>query len=413
MQKQIIRQHLAEDYTEPFRDPLWNHVYLSPPLKRIVSTKQFQKLAGIKQLGPAHMVYPGATHTRFGHSIGVFEIAKRIVAALLNLKVSEHLTLKGVKAFLAAALLHDLGHFPYAHSLKELPLKSHEALTGEIILSTDIRRILQEEVGADPVKTASIIDLHHEGPFDFEVALFRKVLSGVLDPDKLDYLTRDAFFCGVSYGTQDIDFILNKLAYHPSSGLVLEEQGITAVEHILFSKYLMYRTVYWHKTVRIATAMIKHAIFSGMKSGQLKPDDLYGLDDENFLRLEFALIKRVAERDLYKCVWESTFDSGNSSHTRLLDLETRLAMEQSITSSLRTGRGSVIIDIPEPISFEVSLFIRNADSLTPFVESGTIFQGDVVRRFVDTLRKIRVFVDPILVIKPETAATVAQCFSQS
>ena len=114
------------------------------------------------------------------------------------------------------------------------------------------------------------------------VGFFWKILSGVLDPDKLDYLNRDAFFCGVPYGIQDVDFILEEVFPHVENGVAISPKGITALENILFSKYLMYKTVYWHKTVRIATAMIKKAIAMALEEGAIGTQDLYGLDDEQF-----------------------------------------------------------------------------------------------------------------------------------
>ena len=140
----------------------------------------------------------------------------------------------------------DLGHFPYAHSLKELPLEDHESLTARIVLDTPLAHVIATDAHADPEMIAKIVDTDLDDRNSKEIAIYRKILSGVLDPDKLDYLSRDAYFCGVPYGVQDVDFIISKLRYHQSEGLVLDEQGMHAVENVLFSKYLMYRSVYWH-----------------------------------------------------------------------------------------------------------------------------------------------------------------------
>ena len=149
-------------------------------------------------------------------------------------------------------------------SLKELPLKEHEVLTGEIILSKELYNPIKEELGVPPEMVAAIIDKNLPDGGDEQIVLFRNLLSGVLDPDKLDYLTRDAYFCGVPYGIQDVDFIISRIKPYKKSGLAVDSQGLPAVENLLFSKYLMYKTVYWHKTVRVATAMIKKAIISGL-----------------------------------------------------------------------------------------------------------------------------------------------------
>jgi HD superfamily phosphohydrolase len=119
-EKERILDHLENDYTEPIRDPVWKHIYVSRPLLRILALEQFQKLDRIRQLGPAYLVYPGATHTRRSHSLGVFHIARRMITTLVRKNRVVDITLEGVKSFLCAALLHDIGHYPFAHSLKDL-----------------------------------------------------------------------------------------------------------------------------------------------------------------------------------------------------------------------------------------------------------------------------------------------------
>ncbi|MBN1686605.1 MAG: HD domain-containing protein [Spirochaetales bacterium] len=401
-----IRDYLAYEFTEPIRDPLWNHIYLTPGLKEIAATQAFQKLAGIKQLGPTYMVYPGATHTRLNHSLGVFSLSRRVIQALVSFDSVCTLTAEGVRSFLCAAMLHDLGHFPYAHSLKELPLASHERLTAWIVRDAPLAGVIKEAMHADPEVVAAIVDTGVDAGGSAEIAIYRKILSGVLDPDKLDYLSRDAYFCGVPYGVQDIDFIISKLRYHEPEGLVLDEQGLHAVENVLFSKYLMYRSVYWHKAVRIATAMIKKSIFLGMRDGIIGPSALYGLDDNDFFS-KFGsdtykysgLVKAVNTRQLYKTVAEAPFVAGNPSHERLLDLDARSELEGEICGEINTDATGVIIDIPEKISFEVELQIERAGDLVPFVKAGTVFSKDVIGGFAGTLRKIRLMVHPDLAVE--------------
>ena len=281
MREEIIR-HLSADYTVPVRDPLWKHIYLSPGLRNIMNHPEFQKLGRIRQLGPASLVYPGASHTRLCHSLGVFYLARRILKTILFSETCpEHLTLKGVKAFLCASLLHDIGHFPHAHSFMELPLIDHEILSGNIIRNSGIADIIRDEIGADPDFTAAIIDSSIPDEGKNELIFFRNILSGVLDPDKLDYLNRDAYFCGVPYGMQDIDFVISQIR-PTSTGIGLTLKGVSAVENVLFSKYLMYKTVYWHSDVRISTALVKKAVYLGLSGNHIKAEELYGMDDHEF-----------------------------------------------------------------------------------------------------------------------------------
>jgi HD superfamily phosphohydrolase len=413
-----ILEHLTQDYNEPVKDPLWKNIALSRGMLQVASHRAFQKLNGIKQLGPTYLVYPGATHTRLNHSLGVFHLARRMMMNLLgggstagtginaaDSALSE-LTLEGLKSFLCAALLHDLGHYPYAHSLKDVGLRSHESLTAERILQEDLSTLIRESLGADPELVAAIVDpsvSHESGDLEF----FRNLLSGVLDPDKLDYLNRDAYFCGVPHGIQDVDFILAEIRPR-AGGLMVTEKGLSAVESILFSKYLMYKTVYWHKTVRIATGMIKKAVLLGLKGSVLRPEDLYWLDDYQFATLTerhnfapFQLIHRVIERQLYKLVAAVPFDAENTLHLKLQDVHDRMGFEEQLVKAVEKLLGrklpvqSLIIDVPEPINFEIHLPVLRSESgeVTVYEQSRSVFNKDSVRLFEHSLRTISVFAE--------------------
>ena len=384
--------YLDTSFYNPVRDPVWGSIMLSEGFKKIVSSPVLQKMNRIRQLGPTYLVYPGAVHTRFIHSLGVYHMGYRMIRRLITFDSCPAVTVQDVNAFLCACLLHDLGHFPYTHSLKELPLKKHEALTGEYILAEPLASLIRSTLEIDPAIPAAIVDTSLPTA-DATVKFFRNILSGVLDPDKLDYLTRDAFFCGVPYGTQDIEFVLSSIYPHPERGISILPSGIPAVENILFSKYLMYKTVYWHKTVRCATGMIKKAIMAALNDGVLTPDDLYGLDDESLFQTgrgdgAFRLFDMVHGRELFKMTHEVVFDDTNPYHMSLLDLKKRGEEEAKLAEKLSCDSASVIIDVPENITFETTL---------PVYENGTFrsFSGRAgLETFSDPLRKIRIFVDP-------------------
>ena len=400
-ERERILNHLSREYTEPIRDPIWKNILFSRPLLRLIDLPQFQKLNGIKQLGPTYLVYPGATHTRLNHSLGVFHLARRMITVLVGKRGLAGCTLAGVKAFLCAALLHDLGHYPYAHSLKDLSVESHESLTAARLLEEDFAAVIREEVGTDPSLVAAIIDSSRASGNGGEVRFFRRLLSGVLDPDKLDYLNRDAAFCGIPYGVQDVDFILDEIGPDSDYGLGISRKGLVAVESILFSKYLMYRSVYWHKTVRIATAMIKKAVLLALAAGVLRPSSFYWLDDREFLdfagRLDFPpfqLVRQVSERRLYKALFAVPFRPDNPLHLRLEDLPQRLRYEEALALevSRRLGRplasSALLIDIPERVSFEVDLPVsENAEAQSvPFASSRSVFTPQTVDGFSSSLR---------------------------
>lgn len=398
-----IWSHLETEYTAPIRDPLWGHIYLSPAMLELVNTAEFQQLSRIKQLGPTYLVYPGATHTRLNHSLGVFHLARRILTRLIQHPDAPTVTLDGVKAFLAAALLHDVGHFPYTHSFKSLPLAEHERLTGRIVQTGELTKRITADLRVDPLLVAAIVDETIDREGNDEVHLYRNLLSGSLDPDKLDYLNRDAYFCGVPYGLQDIDFAISRIRPNGYDGIGLEESGVSAVENILFSKFLMYRAVYWHRTVRVATAMIKKAVHIGLDEEVIRPEDLYGLDDELFIARftdhtfpPFRMIEDVGGRRLLKPVATIPFDPTDPRHHLLGDIAVRRDLEMELARELGAEEYEVIIDLPDPISFEAHFPIFEDDTHYEFREK-SVFSPDVVRRFTETLRRIRLMVPRHLV----------------
>jgi HD superfamily phosphohydrolase len=362
-----ILHHLENDYTEPIRDPVWKHIYVSRALLPVIEQEQFQKLDRIRQLGVAALVYPGATHTRRSHSLGVFHLARRMIMNLLRRNREVPVTMDGVKSFLCAALLHDIGHYPFAHSLKDLRVEAHESLAAREIVSS-FAPVIRESLHVEPEAVAAIIDKGTGYKGMVNVGFFWKILSGVLDPDKLDYLNRDAFFCGVPYGIQDVDFILEEVFPHAENGVAISPKGITALENILFSKYLMYKTVYWHKTVRIATAMIKKAIAMALEEGAIGTRDLYGLDDEQFSARftpdvfpGFRLIEDTRRRIIHKQVLRLPFLETIPAHRELEDIGARLALERDIAGEAGRMLGRnvpadcIVVDVPERLSFDAAI----------------------------------------------------------
>ena len=395
--KKTIEASLTEDYTNPVRDVLWGHIYMTEKLANLTVSAPFIRLCRIFQLGPVYLTYPGATHTRASHSIGVYHLGRRLLQNLSERGASAWLTVEGVKSFLAACLLHDLGHFPYTHSLKELSLSSHESLTRAILLKEPMKSLVGK-TGADPQLTAAIIDKEVNGSGD-ELLFYRKLLSGALDPDKLDYLNRDARYCGVPYGAQDVDFILSRLYPNKERGADIDSRLIPNVESILFSKYLMYRTVYWHHQVRSATAMVKKAMIKGLESGKLSGEDLYDLDDKSLFALlgektGDPLAESVKEGRIFATAAEIPFEQVNLDVVRDLNfrprLEEQLAQEIS-KAGVQIKGDDLIVDIPEPVSFETGLFV--ADEGCSFSESSSAFKTETVNSFIQTLYTVRIFID--------------------
>ncbi len=390
-----MERFLDDTRAYPIRDPLWGNIYLPDVFRRLIETPAFVQLHRVRQLGPSYLVYPGATHTRASHSLGVFYVARRMIDTIRHLPDGPRLSTDGIGAFLAAALLHDCGHFPYTHSLKELPLTEHETLGAQLILEDPLASVLRHDAGVDPRRVADIVDPDRDGR-DPEISFYRGLLSGALDPDKLDYLTRDAYFCGVPYGVQDLDYVLTRLRADGYGPIGIRESGVSAIEHLLFAKYLMYRAVYWHPTVRIATGMIKSGLHRGLAAGAFQTSDLYGLDDESFYRRfgegkqpGASLVAAVFARRFHKVVAEIPAEAIDGPW-RIADLDSRARLAEliSVEAGIPVEHGA-IIDVPEAISFEVDIPVWTTGGPRGFRDAGSVFTPDVVRDFTRRIRVVR------------------------
>ncbi|MCQ2594481.1 MAG: HD domain-containing protein [Treponemataceae bacterium] len=399
------------NFCHAVRDPVWQHIYLTEELYQTCQSAPFKRLQNIRQLGPTIMVYPGASHTRQAHSFGVYNTARKLLQRLLKQGAQNWVSPAGAMSFLAAALWHDAGHFPYTHSLKELPLRDHEDLTADILLAEPVKTLI-DKTGADPFQTASIVS--HQLPADEETAFLRKLLSGALDPDKLDYLNRDAYYCGVPYGVQDCDFIFSHVFPHKKYGIVLDNQAVMSVEHLLFSKYLMYQAIYWHKNVRIATAMMKKCLFAALQQKQIAPEELYSLDDASIFTLinsrnfaEKAIAEELQNQKLFSIVAETPFNEENQLHDKLQKLEYRSQIEAILAEKGKIAAQNILIDIPESISFECNYKVF--DSSGNEQEPKSVFTPETVKAFTGNLRQIRIAVKADT--PPSTKNAIAETFA--
>ncbi len=417
MNRNEAQDILNRGFTHYVKDPLWQSIPMTKELKALTEVRDVQKLARIKQNGPSYHIYPGAVHTRLDHSIGVYHLSRQIMLSLTRKADTLPFTEKGIMSFLTACLLHDIGHFPYAHSLKELAIREHEEIAADMIMNRPQLNEAVRAAGADPAMTAAIID-KDQLTGDEETLLYRNILSGTLDPDKLDYLSRDGYFSGLPYGKQDTDFIISSLSL--SSGrLCLERAAVSSVEQILFSKYMMYRSLYWHKGVRAATCMIKKALTKALLEGSIKYDDLYYLDDNEFNTLclshidetpSLVLVDRVEHNDLLERKAEKEYTKGGKIETAAAVLEKKEELETSIYRRLKENYPSleeweVIIDIPEPISFEshIALLSENGD-VRDIEDTDMVFTGEVSNLFQKALRRVALYLPQYVETRDAAAA---------
>ena len=349
------------------RDPVWNTIRMDAVAVAIMDTAAFQRLRYIRQLGLAHLVYPGATHTRFDHALGVYHLAQRALDILrAGRPVPDHVW-HGAHLIPYAALLHDIGHYAFSHALEELEPEriagDHEEMSARFFESAPLKAAL-EPLGAGAADEIFRI-IRGEGG-----NALRGLVSGSLDLDKMEYLRRDARFCGVPYGDIDVERLLQGLALlrDPVTGqweVGLRGKAVSTLESLLFSKYQMFRTVYWHHAVRAATGLYKRIVETAVEAELVSPLELIGPTDEELLyeltrraraargsvaaRLSGRWLPALRERRLPKRATE--IPAWQLEDTTLPgwvsgDTPAKRRWEDGIATELGLAPGEVILDFP-------------------------------------------------------------------
>lgn len=241
-------QKLAEE--KVFKDPVHRYIHVRDQvIWDLVNAKEFQRLRRIKQLGTSYLVFHGAEHSRFSHSLGVYEIVRRISDDVFHGRPEwdegERLTV------LCAALLHDLGHGPFSHSFEKVFNVDHEEFTRAILLgNTEVNGILKKVSADFPAHVAEVIAKTYSNK---QVV---SLISSQIDADRMDYLQRDAYYTGVSYGHFDMERIL-RVMRPLDDQVVIKSSGMHAVEDYIMSRYQMYWQVYFHPVARSAEVILR------------------------------------------------------------------------------------------------------------------------------------------------------------
>jgi uncharacterized protein len=397
------------------RDPLWDTIRLDPLAMRIVDSPAFQRLRHIRQLGHAHLVYPGATHTRFDHALGVYHLAQRALLVLGDSGALGPVTAIDRRVLPLAALLHDIGHYPFSHALEELEAEripgDHEAIVPRYLAADEVGAALAE-VGRDAAaRIEALICGRSTSPL-------QGLVSGSLDLDKIEYLKRDARFCGVPYGEVDVDRMLHALTVLESPGngrfeVGVHEKGVAALESLLFAKYQMFRNVYWHHAVRAATVLYKRVVDDALTAGLIAPDELLAQTDEGVL---FLLASRARERgdDVARRVlgWIADLASrrlpkragevvaaeldGVGGEWLHVDTSFKRQVEERLARELELPPGGVFLDYPEKQAmFGLDLLVLRRDGavlrLGPTGRAGLIDLPRIAGELYRTARVLRIF----------------------
>jgi len=356
------------------RDPIHGDIKITGCLVDLLETPEVQRLHNIKQLGFAHLVFPGAHHTRFEHSLGSSMIASQI-ADILSLKESEKTLLT------CAAQLHDIGHGPFSHTLESILLQrfgvDHVDLTEKLILGE--YRIFEEEEQAfiTAPSVHEILEKHQVNKKEI-ISIIRgkpskkpymgQLLNSTIDVDQLDYLMRDAYYTGVAYGMIDLQRLLRTMMIYKGN-LAMMRKGVSVVENILMARALMYSSVYYHKTVRIPELMLSKAL---EEISDAEPFEFFRMTDAEIMvslktmgRFQQEIITRLKYRDLFKQAYAvSLFDldkEGIKAVKQLEDVSRRRQKERELEDAFDIPKGHVIIDIPRPELFRAEPRINNTD----------------------------------------------------
>ena len=315
-------------------DPLFGLIELNEVESYILDTPLFQRLRGIKQLALAYYVYPTATHDRFTHSLGVFHLTKEITLEL-NKKSTNILDNLSVKNLKMAALLHDLGHFPFSHSLEfhgkqdDFSIKNfpfflkfpHEEFGVYLIQNSYIKDILLDN-GYDIDLICNLI----QGK-GIENLILSRIINWELDSDRLDYILRDSFFTGVGFGNINYHYLLSNFRPYKNKRIVIDSKAIRDIEHFIISRFSLHDRVYTHKTSSYFSYMLTiagHYLISQTNYPSFQnPSELNEIisteeDSKKFLELsDFYILKEIFS--IYKNAKNSNLNSESSHLKKVLE----------------------------------------------------------------------------------------------
>jgi HD superfamily phosphohydrolase len=406
------------------RDSLYDLIPLGPREEKLIGTAPFLRLQKIKQLSFVYRIWPGATHTRYEHSLGCYNLAVRALRSLLQHGSAgglDGVSISSVQTLVVAALLHDIGHYPFSHTLEELgyPIIEHEKVGRSIIENSEIATILERDYHLSPERVADFIDPPKAKSLPAGDELLNSLLSGALDVDKLDYLPRDARACNVPYGGVDVARLQESLRIHPNvqgqRRIVVTHKGISPLHSLLHARQEMFDNIYWHHTSRALQVMLMRAVQEALQCGALQPEQLVGLDDASLLSLlaseHMPTSSRVLAGDLemrrpYKGILEISRLAGrffNRLEALFWDPARRRHIEQSFSTELAQAMEidiadyELLLDVPRPEKWEMDVWVTFANppvgmgSLVTWVQA-TGLQPDDLARYEQHQRRIRVVV---------------------
>ena len=407
-------------------------VPVTPRVLRILDTVEFQRLKQISQLGMVSFVYPAANHNRFEHSLGVYRNSLLFLRQFARQeKFTSLVSSRDAEVLILAALLHDVGHWPYCHPIEDIQiegLRSHESFASEYIKRDSIASCLKEDWQVEPQAVIDVINKKKDSPVQ---AVLSSILSGPIDIDKLDYLYRDSLHAGVPYG-QNFDALrlIRSLCLNENSDrLAITSKGRTAAELMVFARYVMFSEVYWHHAVRSATAMFQRAFFLWHQqvSGTAEFD---GLVNQMFESSEFKMIELMIDslngaakdssesekgsakslleklfgpnRQLYKRVANYSFNENELIYKKIAQKpygwlvacsEKLVGLIENETAKA-VDANAILIDAPPvglEVQFNVDVYYSKTDSYRKLGEVSPVVNTLAKQQFDDFVKQVRIF----------------------
>ena len=403
-------------------------------VRALVDTPEFRRLATISQLGLVSRIYPGAMHTRFEHALGVFHNALRYLWQLgKDPRFCEAIDPHAAEVLMAAALLHDLGHWPFCHPIEDMGLEDlppHEEFAAEFLAPhRALAQVLRNEWQIEPSEVLDVLVARTNTP---PMRLLRSILSGPIDIDKMDYLERDSLHAGVPYGRNfDKNRLIQSLLLNAAGdGLAISSKGKTAAELMVFARYVMFSEVYWHHAVRSATCMFARAFYDLRHQFNLR--DLFQQNEADTVSALRAAARGTSceplleglfgpTRQIYKRVLECSPYQNQDLFEQLarrpfpwlVECAGRLAEIAGARIGETLSATDILLDAPprdREVEFRVDIFYPKENQYRPLEQVSPVVQALARQQFDDYVKRVRLFAHPrcarALTELPDLAATL-------
>ncbi len=365
------------------KDPIHGYIEVTPTERAIIDTPQFQRLRRVKQLSAAHLTYPGAEHTRFQHSLGVMHISSEIARRLQDVELIDQEDANKIRV---AGLLHDIGHGPFSHLFEEVLEKmnmDHEQMSTRVVRASEVGDVLKVAgYAAAEVGELSI------GHLDCDKPYINNIIAGQFSADVLDYLPRDSYFSGVEYGKVDFDRLVRSIGVVDDT-LAVKDTALYVLESMVIARYMMFKAVYFHRSVRAAEVMLVRAMELadeelGITSFKTA-DEYHQLDDNTVINMlcslkdsprsesqtAYELTQGFLNRKLLKCAYETVVHRRDRLAVNVMLMSNiREALAKDIADEAGVDHNTVIMDVSTAPSVPYAASQQQPQDIPLYHEAG-------------------------------------------